>query len=150
VGGIQVERLTVGDIERAVALFALMAQVFETETEPLSDAYLHRLLARDDFWALAATVDERMVGGLTAYTLPLTRAEVSEVFIYDIAVLSDHQRQGIGRQLVAALRTEAASAEITVLFVPADNEDEHALDFYKALGGVPAQVTIFTFSDDAS
>jgi ribosomal protein S18 acetylase RimI-like enzyme len=31
--------------------------------------------------------------------VPLTRAEMSEVFVYDIAVVSDYQRQGIGRTL---------------------------------------------------
>jgi hypothetical protein len=44
-------------------------------------------------------------------------------------------------------RARATSAGITVLFVPADMEDEHALEFYSALGGAPAPVTIFTFSD---
>jgi aminoglycoside 3-N-acetyltransferase I len=144
---IRVERLTIADVDRARALFVAMAQVFATEAEPLSNDYLHRLLSRDDFWALAATVDGQPVGGLTAHTLPLTRAEVSEIFIYDIAVEPAYQRQGIGRQLIASLRAQATSAGITVLFVPADNEDEHALDFYTALGGAPAPVTIFTFSD---
>lgn len=148
--GIRVERLTAAGIERARTLFAAMAQVFETEAEPLSDAYLRRLLERDDFWALEAAADGRAVGGLTAHVLPLTRAEVSEVFLYDIAVIPEFQRRGIGRQLVATLRAQATAAGITVLFVPADNEDAHALDFYRALGGIPAPVTIFTFSSDVS
>jgi aminoglycoside 3-N-acetyltransferase I len=147
-GDIRVERLTVADVERARVLFATMAAVFEIDSEPLSDSYLVRVLVREEFWALAASVDGRTVGGLTAHTLPLTRAEVSEVFIYDIAVISDYQRQGIGRQLVAILRAEATACGITVVFVPADNEDAHALDFYQALGGVATPVTIFTFSDD--
>jgi len=144
---IRVERLTVADVELARALFATMARVFAMDTEVLSDRYLTRLLDRDDFWALAASVDGQLVGGLTAHTLPLTRAEVSEVIIYDIAVVPDWQRHGVGRQLMSALRSQAAGAGITVVFVPADNEDTHALDFYQALGGVPAPVTIFTFGD---
>jgi aminoglycoside 3-N-acetyltransferase I len=144
---IRIDRLTVGDVELARALFATMARVFATRAEVLSDNYLNRLLDRDDFWALVASVDGQLVGGLTAHTLPLTRAEVSEVFIYDIAVEPDWQRQGVGRLLMSALRSEAAGAGITVAFVAADNEDTHALDFYHALGGVPAPVTIFTFGD---
>ena len=144
---IRVERLTVADVELARALFATMARVFAMDAEVLSDRYLTRLLDRDDFWALAASVDGQLVGGLTAHTLPLTRAEVSEVFIYDIAVVADWQRHGVGRQLMSTLRSQAANAGITVVFVPADNEDTHALDFYQALGGVPAPVTIFTFGD---
>jgi aminoglycoside 3-N-acetyltransferase I len=78
----------------------------------------------------------------------MTRAEYSEIFIYDIAVRSEHQRMGIGRRLMEELRAQAAGMGIRDLFVPADNEDVHALDFYRALGGEAAPVTIFTFSDD--
>lgn len=122
-----------------------MAAVFETETEPLSTGYLVRLLERDDFWAFEASVEGRTAGGLTAYTLPLTRIEESEVFLYDIAVMPEYQRRGLGRKLVMALREQAAASGIKVMWVPADNEDTHALDFYRALGGAPAPVTIFTF-----
>jgi aminoglycoside 3-N-acetyltransferase I len=144
---VRVERLTVADVELARALFDTMTRVFATSAEALSDGYLVRLLDRDDFWALAALVDGQLVGGLTAHTLPLTRAEVSELFIYDIAVVPEWQRQGVGRKLVSTLRSQAAGAGIAVAFVPADNEDTHALGFYRALGGVPAPVTIFTFGE---
>jgi aminoglycoside 3-N-acetyltransferase I len=147
---IRVERLTVASVARARVLFATMARVFATDADVLSDSYVTRLLERDDFWAMAASIDGQVVGGLTAHTLPLTRAEVSEVFIYDIAVVPDWQRQGVGRQLMSTLRSQAAAAGIRVAFVPADNEDTHALDFYRALGGVPAPVTIFTFGDSQS
>jgi len=141
-----IERLNADDIHRARELFATIAGVFETENAPLGDAYLKRLLSRGDFWALAASIDGRIVGGLTAFTLPLTRLEESEVFIYDIAVLPGHQRQGIGRRLVELLRERASAAGIEVAWVPADNEDTHALDFYKALGGEPSPATVFTFT----
>jgi aminoglycoside 3-N-acetyltransferase I len=140
-----IERLTIRDIERARALFLMMAEVFETDARPLSDEYLARLLGRGEFWALAASVDGRTVGGLTAHALPMTRIAESEVLIYDIAVLPRYQRQGIGRQLMTAMRAEASAAGMKVVWVPADNEDTHALDFYRALGGEPAAVTIFTF-----
>jgi aminoglycoside 3-N-acetyltransferase I len=144
---IRIVRLTAADIELARELFATMARVFATGPEALSDGYLTRLLDRQDFWALAASIDGQLAGGLTAYTLALARAEVSEIFIYDVAVVPGRQRLGVGRQLMASLRSQAASAGITVAFVPADNEDIHALDFYRALGGIPAPVTIFTFGD---
>lgn len=140
-------KLGPGDRDLARRTFLLMAEVFEDEATPLSDAYLDRLLRRNDFWAYAALLDDDVVGGITAHTLPMTRGEMSEVFLYDIAVQGDHQRQGIGRKLVSALRADVTAAGMSVIFVAADNEDEHALDFYRALGGDPAPVTIFTFSE---
>ena len=143
----RLKRLTAGDREPAKALFTLMAEVFEEDSEELSESYIDRLLGREDFWAIAAFVDDDLVGGITAHTLPMTRTQSSEIFIYDIAVRSAHQRKGIGRRLVAELQAQAAGMGIRDLFVPADNEDVHALDFYRALGGEAAPVTIFTFTD---
>jgi aminoglycoside 3-N-acetyltransferase I len=141
-------RLRAGDRDIARRLFAVMAEVFDEPGEPLSDRYLDALLSRETFWAIAAFARDEVVGGLTAHTLPMTRAEYSEVFIYDVAVRADHQRRGIGRQLVTLLRASAAEAGIEDLFVPADTDDTHALDFYRALGGAPAAVTMFTFSNE--
>ena len=145
---VRTRRLTSGDRELAKSLFAMMSDVFEEETERLGDDYVDRLLAREDFWVLAAFLGDEIVGGVTAHTLPMTRTESSEVFIYDIAVRPYRQRKGIGRHLITALREAATAAGIQELFVPADNDDVHALEFYRAMGGVPSLVTFFTFSGD--
>lgn len=138
-------RLTAADINVARRLFLLMARVFEEPSEPLSDEYLQRLLSRPDYWTIAAFMDDELVGGLTAYALPMTRQEMSELFIYDIAVRSDRQRKGVGRMLISTLRAAAEADGIHEIFVPADNEDKHALSFYRSLGGEPAAVTFFAF-----
>lgn len=143
---IRTRRLTSGDVDRARQLFFLMADVFEETREHLSDDYLERLLTRQAFWALAAFAGDEIVGGVTAHTLPMTRTESSGIFVYDIAVRKDRQRRGIGRLLLTGLCEAAAAMGIDEVFVPADNDDKHALDFYRALGGSAASVTFFTFS----
>jgi aminoglycoside 3-N-acetyltransferase I len=144
---VRIRRLTADDLALARATFAVLVAVFdEGEPGPLSEEYLVELLGRPSFWALAACVDDEVVGGITAHTLPMTRSPSSELFIYDLAVRPDHQRRGIGRRLVLDLCAAAALAGIATVFVPADDEDVHALAFYRALGGEPAPVTIFTFS----
>jgi aminoglycoside 3-N-acetyltransferase I len=124
--------------------------VFQEDCHELSDAYVDGLLKRDEFWALAAVSGEHVVGGLTAHTLPMTRTGVPEVFLYDLAVRTDRQRRGIGRQLVRHLREAAAEVGIGELFVPVDVAHEHARHFYRALGGAEAPVAFFTFSGSPS
>ena len=130
----------------AASMFAMMAAVFGEDAEALSSDYVERLLGRYDFWAIAALDDGEPIAGLTAFVLPLTRAEAAELFIYDIAVQPRYRRRGIGRRLVAAARDLAAGAGIATIFVPAENDDAEALEFYRAIGGAPTPATFFTFS----
>ncbi|HEX5682536.1 MAG TPA: GNAT family N-acetyltransferase [Ideonella sp.] len=146
---VRVSRLGSGERDTARALFALLAEVFDEPHQPRADQALDELLARQDFWALAASDDTgRLLGGLTAHRLPMTHHTGSALFIYDIAVLPAAQRQGVGLALVSTLRTWAAQQAIADVFVFADNEDAHALDFYRALGGRATAVTMFDFGAD--
>ena len=122
-----------------------MAAVFDETNEDLPDAYIAALLDRPEFWAIAAVGNDTVVGGLTAHTLMMTNSPRSEVLIYDIAVDPRRQREGIGRRLVEALRERTRSVGIDTVFVPADNDDVHALDFYRSIGATGSAVTIFSF-----
>lgn len=97
--------------------------------------------------AFAAVAEGHVVGGITAFLLPLTRLEQREMFVYDIAVRVEWQRKGIGRALVNTLRQAASAEGIAEGFVLADNEDTHALDFYRALGASATPVTSFSFGN---
>jgi aminoglycoside 3-N-acetyltransferase I len=149
VNDIVVRRLGAADVRLALDTFHVMADVFDEGGKLLSAEYVLTLLTRPDFWALAALEDGTPIGGITAHVLPMTRQEGQELFIYDLAVLATHQRRGVGRRLVETLCSTAAAAGISVAFVPADIEDEHAVAFYHALGGEAAPVTIFTFEQPA-
>lgn len=131
---LRVERLGPDDVDQARETFTLMATVFDETNEPLSDAYIMALLRRPEFWAIAAVRNDTVIGGLTAHTLMMTNSPCSEVFIFDLAVDPRSQREGVGRRLVDVLCKQTAEAGIDTVFVPADNDDGHALDFYRSLG----------------
>jgi aminoglycoside 3-N-acetyltransferase I len=135
-----------GDEQRTQSMLIMMAEVFDEPIDVLGHEYLAGLLARPEFWAVAAIEDGAIVAGITAHALPLTRREASELLIYDVAVRVDRHRRGIGRALMTHLRDLAAASGISLSWVPVDDEDEGALEFYRALGGVPSPVTLFTFS----
>lgn len=142
-----IQRLALGQNERAKALFALLSDVLGEGSSCASEAYIEQLLKRDSFWAIAAIDDNRVVGGLTAHVLPMTKAEQSELLIYDVAVDRTRQQRGIGYLLVDWVRNEASAVGIASVFVLADNEDAHAIRFYRKLGGAESAATLFAWGD---
>jgi aminoglycoside 3-N-acetyltransferase I len=126
---------------------ALMQALLTTFGEAFSDAenytrhrpgtdYLRRLLGGDAFIALAALKNGDVVGGIAAYELKKFEQERSEIYIYDLAVLSAHRHQGIATALIEKLRVIAATRGAYVIFVQADTgiEDEPAIALYTKLG----------------
>ena len=99
-----------------------------------SAAYLRQLLGSDSFLALVALKDGAVVGGLAAYTLRKFEQERSEVYIYDLAVLSGHRREGIATALIHQLQNLAAARGAYVIFVQADHGDDPAIALYTKLG----------------
>lgn len=103
-----------------------------------SRAYLNRLLASDDFIALAAVKGDEIVGGIAAYELHKFEQERSEIYIYDLAVADGHRRQGIATALIFDLKKIAASRGAYVMFVQADSGDEPAIALYAKFGAPEA------------
>jgi aminoglycoside 3-N-acetyltransferase I len=105
-------------------------------TQQPSDTYLQRLLGTGTFVALAAVESGEVVGGLAAYELQKFEQERSEIYIYDLAVLESHRRQGIATSLIQTLNDIAAQRGAYVIFVQADTgiEDEPAIALYTKLG----------------
>jgi len=140
-----VERIGPSQWRRARDTFALLARVFNESQEALDEPYLTQLLSDRRFWALTALADEHVVGGVTAWTLPLTTHQQQELMIYDLAVDPSFQRRGIGSRLIDTLLRQASELGISVAWVPVDDDDAHAIDFYRSIGGKGQPATIFTF-----
>lgn len=141
---IQIRRLAAQDAVAAAAVTQLMARVFE-HGEGSSAERMQNLLRDARFWLFAAFAGDEPVGGLCAHVLPLTSQHGAELFIYDIAVTTDFQRRGIGRQLMQAALGAAAEANLVATFVPAEGDDAQALAFYRGMGGDEQAVSMFSF-----
>ena len=132
------KRLTSEDIHLLKELMSVFGDAFcEVETyegATPSDEYLAKLLSKDDFIALVATHEGKVVGGLAAYVLQKFEQERSEVYIYDLAVLDAHRRKGIATTLIQALKPIAKALGAYVIYVQADKEDDGAIKLYESLG----------------
>ena len=141
-----IRKLTSEDLSGFSSLIHLFNHVFE-EADPAigSDANLQRLLCSDNFIAVAAILENEVIGGLTAYVLPMYYSDFPEVFLYDMAVHPAYQRLGIGKKLINGLKGWCLQNGVKDFFVLAHEEDIHAVEFYHAAGGKSEKVVNFLF-----
>jgi aminoglycoside 3-N-acetyltransferase I len=144
---IEVRKLTQEDLPVFKSLIHLFNIVFEEDESAVgSETKLFELLSNNSFVAMAAFHDNEIVGGLTAYELPLYYSDNFEIFLYDLAVKPEYQRMGIGKSLIRNLREYCLQNGINEFFVLAHEEDAHALDFYRSTGGKSEKVVNFLYA----
>jgi aminoglycoside 3-N-acetyltransferase I len=130
--------LTSGDAPSLKALLSAFGTAFEDAVAYGSnvpdDAYLARLLGKEHFFAIIATMNDEVIGGLAGYQLDKFEQDRREIYIYDLAVLREHRRKGLATGLITELKKIAAAHDVYVIFVQADLDDEPAIALYEKLG----------------
>src|SRR5688572_26654159 len=96
--GFDVRRLASTETGLLVQLRAVFREAFEDDEtyggDPPAPGYLEELLSGDSFIAIVAVDGARVVGGIAAYELRKLERRRSEIYLYDLAVLSSYRRQG--------------------------------------------------------
>jgi aminoglycoside 3-N-acetyltransferase I len=132
------KHISTADLPVLKALLGVFGEAFgEPDTYGAhvpDDAYLRGLLAKPHFIALAALAGDEVVGGLAAYELEKFEQARSEIYIYDLAVLEGHRREGVATGLIRELQRIARERGAYVIFVQADPPDEPAIRLYQSLG----------------
>lgn len=123
-----VRRLGARDVSLAQRL------VVKFHHSKVSAAYLHEVLANRRNVMLAALDGEEIVGFLWGHWLARLRLEQDHLLVYEIEVVEERRRQGIGTRLIQVVLDEAASrdAEVSLL---TNHSNEVAVAFYEGLGG---------------
>lgn len=130
------------NIEDLQKLVLVLDAVFEHKNKPSAE-YLNKILLNKTVFNLGAFVDGALVGSLSAHELPLISG-IKEFYLYDIGVLPEYQKMGIGTGLVKELKKEAALRGISTIFVEAEADDEGAVAFYRSLN--EEEVTVQHFN----
>ena len=129
----KIRKLSSQDIDKFIELILVFEDVFEMQNFLLPNKeHLLRVLAQPDFIVFVALEDGTVVGGLTAYTLSQYYAEKPLAYIYDLAIRKSHQRQGIGKRLIAGINAYCLENGFEEVFVQADKVDDYAIDFYRS------------------
>lgn len=132
-----IKRLEIEDTElfRQLSWFY---QVDDEVAEPVvpSDEYLRKLLNKDDLHVLVAIVNKQLVGGLTAFELPMYKEEVNEIFLYEIAVEPLYRKMGVATVLIEELKNICRKKGVKEMYVGTATDNIPAMKLYKATGGV--------------
>ncbi|MGF1637446.1 MAG: GNAT family N-acetyltransferase [Cyclobacteriaceae bacterium] len=143
---VEIVKLTSHDLDAFIDLVKVFEDVFEMQNFVMpSREHLQKLLSKPDFFVFVALKDREVVGGLTTYTLHQYYATTPLLYIYDLAVKTDFQRQGIGKKLIATVLSFGKSIGMEEVFVQADKVDDYALDFYRSTGAIEEDVSHFYY-----
>ncbi len=131
------KRLGENDVELIQQLRQVFRVAFDEDdtwnANPPKDSYLSKVLADKNYIALVAILNEEVVGGLVAHVLPKIDQAHSELYLYDLAVASEHRRRGIATKLIETLKEVGREVGASVIFVQADNVDIGAVALYGKL-----------------
>ncbi|MDW3209083.1 MAG: GNAT family N-acetyltransferase [Reichenbachiella sp.] len=132
--------------------FSKLIQVFENVFEwgnfnfP-TQAHLRKLLNNSNFFVFVAKDGDELIGGLTAHVLDRYDNENPSVYVYDLAILTNYQRKGIGKKLMSTLNEYCEKNGFNEVFVQAETDDFQAVNFYRTTPiSEELQATHFTYS----
>lgn len=141
-----IRKLTSQDIISFQQLISVFEDVFEMKDFTMPPpAHLKALLNKSDFIAFAAFDEDEVVGGLTAYILTSYFNTSPDVYILDLAIKTDFQRNGLGKKLMEEIISYCKEQNMNEIFVQADEVDAHAVAFYQSLGGMAVHAVNFDF-----
>ena len=142
-----IKKLNAGEADLAKKLFCFF-QTDDGITDPVipSDEYIKTLLARDDFHVIVALKNNGLVGGLTAYELEMYKAEIKEMFLYEIAVEIKYRKMGVAKALIEFLKDIAKNSGMREMYVGTSTNNNAAINLYKSTGGeVEAGIAWFVY-----
>ncbi|MDO3427361.1 GNAT family N-acetyltransferase [Chryseobacterium sp. APV1] len=120
------------NLDELKELILLFEDVFEMKNFKLPDeTHLRKLLAKENFFAVVAKTNDKIIGGLTIYVLDQYYSHKPLAYIYDLAVLTNYQRKGVGKSLIAFTNNFCKQKGFEEVFVQADKVDDYAIDFYR-------------------
>ncbi len=131
-----IRRLREGDEEAAVRVVeGLKFEMDEVLGVSVDPAYMRAFLADARHYFIVAYDGEEPVGYVFAYRLARFDGRPPMVFIYEIAVVEQHRRRGIGRALIEETKRLAHENGCRKVFVSTNRSNEAAMALYRSAGG---------------
>ena len=96
---------------------------------------LHVFLADPDCWLFAAVKDGRIIGFAYGYALQRLNTEKKMLYIHEVGIMEEYQRQGIGTLLMDRLKADCKAENFCKIFLICDQKNTGANALYRKTGG---------------
>jgi aminoglycoside 3-N-acetyltransferase I len=121
--------------------FSQLVRLFTSESNARNDSYktenhLESFLQNQKNHVVVASVNNTVIGGLTAYEIEMYKKETSEIFLFEIEVKEEYRQQGVGSLLIHKLKDICKQSSIQQIFVLTSRNNDSALKLYNSTGGV--------------
>jgi ribosomal protein S18 acetylase RimI-like enzyme len=130
----EIRRLRAGDEASAIAAIHRLKPAAERPGHDASPEHMRELLARDENYLYIASVETVPVGFLLAYRVPRVDRDQDMIYLYEIGVLPEHRRRGIGSKMVQLLKEECRSRNVMEVWVGTEADNVAARALYESTG----------------
>ncbi|MDD5339442.1 MAG: GNAT family N-acetyltransferase [Dehalococcoidales bacterium] len=128
---------SLNDVDLAVkAMKTIKCVIDNLPVELATPTAMQVFLANPLNYLLVAVEGERTLGYLFAYELQRPDRKQSMMFLYDITVLDEYRRKGVGTALIERLKTLCDNKHIMKMFVPTSRSNIAAVNLYQKTGAV--------------
>lgn len=124
----KLDRTEISDFRNLIEIFN---EVFENEIHIPDNKHLSSLLDNPDFLVFVVKINGKIAGGLTIYVLHRYYSVKPIAYIYDVGITPQHQRQGLGKALMAEVCNYCKEKGFEDAYVEAESEDIEAVNFYR-------------------
>ncbi len=143
---IKIKKVSAADVSLINELLAHHIDIEEKNAPTLH--HLQELVQDDRCFLFVAIIDDIIIGYVLAYSFPSLYASSRMAYLYDIDVIPEHRKKGIGRHLMEAVKTELQKNGVTELWLGTGIDNMPAQELFNKTGGVKSGETFYDYTFD--
>ena len=132
----KIRRLQPGDEELAARAVNTVKPAEERKGNEATADYMSKFLIMDSSYLIAAYNDDTPIGFALGFQLPCIDRDRCMMNLYEIGVLPEYNRQGVGRAMINCLKEICGEKDFTEMWVITNESNSSAMGLYESTGAI--------------
>ncbi len=133
---VEIRRLKAGDEAEAIRAIHVLKPSRERDGRDATPKHMRALLEADLNYLIVASADTSPIGFLLAYGFPRVDRDKNMIYLYEIDVLPEYRRRGIGSGMTQLLKDECQNDQIMKIWVGTDAGNSPARKLFESTGAI--------------